>query len=87
MKDPEDLEGTAPRLIDDEVGENPVEKNVPLRKVGAPMAAIRDLGQRVKTLEEFGYDPIRRLYALLLQKVKPDGVNIEDGVLGKLKRV
>jgi hypothetical protein len=55
-----------------------VEKHVPSREIGAAVTAIWDLGQLVKALEEFGHYPVRRLAALLLQEVKPDGVNIED---------
>src|ERR1019366_5309820 len=38
-------------------------------------------------LETFSDDPVRSLHALLLQEVKPDGVDIEDGIFGKPKRV
>ena len=74
-------------MIDHEIRKNAVEQNVPPREVSASVAAIGDFGETVETLEEFGYDAVRRLYPLLLQKVKPDRVYIEDGVLSKLKRV
>jgi hypothetical protein len=87
MQHPENPKGIASRFINDEVGENPVEKNLPAREIGAAVAAVWDIGQLVKTFEEFGDDPVRSLHALLLKKVKPDAVKIEDGIFSKLKRV
>jgi hypothetical protein len=87
VQDPENLKRTASRLIDDEEGKNPVKEDIPAREIGAAVAAVRNLGQLVKTFEEFGDDPVSRFHALLFQEVKPDSVDIENGVLGKLKRV
>jgi hypothetical protein len=51
------------------------------------MAAVGDVGQFEKTFEEFSDDSVRRLHSLLLQEVKPDGIDIEDGIFRKLKRI
>lgn len=72
----ENLKGMASGFINDEVGKNPVEKNVPAREIGAAVAAVWDVGQLIKTFEEFSDDPVRRFHALLLPKVQPDGVDI-----------
>jgi hypothetical protein len=87
VKDSENPNGIAPGLIDNEIGENSVEKNLTARKIGASMTAIRNFGDLVKALKEFRNDSIRCLYALLSQEVEPDGVDIKDGILGKLKGV
>jgi len=51
------------------------------------LAGVRDVGQLIKAFEEFGDNPVRRFQALFLQEVKPDDVNIEDGIFGEPKRV
>ena len=87
MQHSENLKGIAIGFVYDEVGKNPVEKNLLARKIGAAVAAVWDVGQLIKNFEEFSDDPVRRFHALLLQNVKPDGVEIEDGIFRKLKRV
>ena len=82
MKHPDNLKRLAPGFIDDEVGQNPVEKNLPACEIGAAMADVWNVSQLVETFEEFSDHPVRRLHTLLLQEVKPDGVDIEDGIIG-----
>ena len=77
MKDSENLKWLASGFINNEVRENSVEKNSPACKIGAAVAAVWNLGQLLKIFEEFSDDSVRRLHSLLLQKVKPDGVDIE----------
>ena len=76
VKDAENLERVASRSID-EIGEDPVEKHLPSREIGAAVAATGNLGQLVETPEEFGHHPVRRLDALLIQEISPDGVDID----------
>ena len=40
---------------------------------------------QVPQREKFRDDPVGRLHAPLLQKIKPDGVNIQDRVFGELE--
>ena len=51
VKDSENLKGIASGFINDEVGENPVEKDLPAGEIGTAVAAVWDLGQLVKTLK------------------------------------
>jgi hypothetical protein len=51
------------------------------------VAGVWDVGQLEEALEEIGDDPVRRPHAILLQELKPDAVDIDDGILGKPKRV
>jgi hypothetical protein len=53
MQHSKNLKRIASGLINDEVGENPVEKNVPTSEIGAAVAAVRDVRQLVKSLEQF----------------------------------
>jgi hypothetical protein len=85
VEDRENLKRLASGFINDEVGENPIEKYLPIRKVGAAMAAVRHIGELVETFEEFSDDSFRSLQAFLIQKVKPNGVDVEDGIFGELK--
>jgi hypothetical protein len=85
MKHPQNLKRVAAGLIDDEVRENPVEKNITARKIGAAVPTVGDASELVKTFEEFRDDPISRLHAALRQKIKPDGVDIQDGVFSELE--
>lgn len=82
VKNTENLKGLAAGFIDHEVGENPVEENLLASEIGAAVAAVWDVSQRVETSEELSDDPIRRLHALLVQKVKPDGVYVKNCVVG-----
>ena len=74
-------------FIDDEVAENPVEKNLPTREIWAAVAAVGEVCKLEEAFEEFSDDPVGRLHAIPLHEVKPDGVDIEDGVFGKPKRI
>jgi hypothetical protein len=87
MKYAKDLKWIRSRLVDDEVREKSVEKHIPRGEISAAVANARDLGQLVKTLEEFRHDPVRRLDTILFQDVKPDRVDVENGVLSKLEWV
>jgi len=78
VKDSENLKWLASGLIDDEVREKPVEKNPPTGEIGAAMAGVWYIGQIVETFGEISDDAVRRLQTLLLQKVKPDGIDIEE---------
>ena len=60
---------------------------MPAGEIVAAVTNVRDFGKLVKALEQFGDDPVRRPYAILLQEEKPDGVDIDDGIFGKLERV
>jgi hypothetical protein len=80
----ENLKRIASRFINDKVRENPVEKNLLVREISAAVAAVWDVGQLVKTFEQLSDNSVRRVHALLLQEVKPDGVNIEDGIFVSL---
>jgi hypothetical protein len=82
VKNTENLKGLAAGFVDHEVGENPVEKNLPASEIGATVAAVWDVSQLVETSEELSDDPIRRVHALLVQKVKPDGIYIKNCVVG-----
>ena len=82
VKNTENLKGVAAGFIDHEAGENPVEENLLASEIGAVVAAVWDVSQLVETFERLSDDPIRRLHALLVQKVKPDGVYVEDCVVG-----
>jgi hypothetical protein len=49
MKHPENLKGLASRRVDDEVGEDPVEKNLLVREIGAAVTTARVVGQPIET--------------------------------------
>lgn len=36
--------------------------------------------------DQVGEDPVRRFQAFAFQQVKPNGVDVENGIFGKLKR-
>ena len=78
VKNTKNLKGLAAGFVDHEVGENPVEENLLAGKIGAAVAAVWDVSQLVEASEELSDDPIRRLHALLVQKVKPDGVYVKN---------
>src|ERR1035438_3495746 len=69
VQDSENLKGLASGFIDDEVGKDPVEKNLPAGEIGAAVTAVWHVSQLVDTLEERSEDPVRRLHALLLSEV------------------
>ena len=87
VKHAENLERFASRLIDDEVRECLVEKNILVREIGAAMAAAWDIGELVEGLEEFGDDAVCRLQPFALQEIKPDGIHVKNGIVGELKRI
>ena len=87
MEDPENLQRRTSWLINDEVRENPVEKDVPVREIAATVATVRGVSQFVKALEEFAGNPVRCDQALLLQQIKPDRIDIEDGIFSELKGI
>jgi hypothetical protein len=82
VKNTENLKGLAAGFVDHEVGENPVEENVLAGEIGAAVAAVWDVSQLIEASEELSDDPVRRLQALLVQEVKPDGIDVEDGIVG-----
>jgi len=71
VKDRENLKRIASWFIDDEIGENPVEKHLPAREVGAAVAAVWEFGQLVKAFENLGDDPISLRDPVLREDVKP----------------
>jgi hypothetical protein len=66
MQDSENSKGTTCRLVNDEIGENPIEKNVSIGQIGPAMAIAWRVGKFGKTFEEFGNKPVRRLHSFLL---------------------
>lgn len=85
MKHPEDTWRRA-WLVDDHVGEDPVKQNRSAGEIGTAVADPRHLGQPVKGVEKRRDDPVRRFQAFAFQQVKPNGVDVENGIFGKLKR-
>ena len=85
MKHSENLQGRAAGLVDDQVGEDSIKQNRAAGEIGAPVPHPGHFGQPVKPLENVGDYPVRRFQAFAFQKVKPNGVDIENGIFGKLK--
>jgi hypothetical protein len=84
VQHPKDRQGHAAGLINDQVREDSVEQNRPAGEIGPAVTDPWHFGQPVKGRENLGDDPVRRFQAFPFQNVKPNGVNIENGVFGKL---
>jgi hypothetical protein len=67
--------------VNDEVGEYSIKQNLLACQVWTPMPAVRDFVQSVKAFEEFGYNAIRSIHAWPLQKVQPNGINIDNRIV------
>lgn len=66
MKDTENSEWHASLLVDHEIGQDPIKKDLLIREIGAAVTAVRDIRQLVETREQFSDDSVGRLHALLL---------------------
>jgi hypothetical protein len=78
-------QGPAAGLIDDQVGEDSVEQNRPAGDIGPAVTDPRHFGQPVRALEDLRDDPVRRFQSFAFQQVKPDRVDVENGIFGELK--
>jgi hypothetical protein len=87
MQHSEDLERLRVRNVDDEIREHSIKENLLPGQIRTPVPTVRDIRQSVEAFEEFGYNAIRVIYARPLQKVKPNSIDIDDGIVSKLKCV
>jgi hypothetical protein len=72
-------------LIDGQVGEDSIEQDRPAGEIGSAVADSRHCGQSVKALENLPDYPVRCLQPFAFEKIKPNGVDIEKSLIGKLK--
>ena len=79
------VERTACWAVDDEIRESLVEEHVSTGEVATAVAAIGNFCEQIEALEELGYDSIGRIETFAVKQEKPDGINVEDGIFGKLK--
>ncbi len=49
------------------------------------MPAIGNFCEQIEALEELGYDSISPIEPFAVKQEKPDGINVEDRIFGKLK--
>jgi hypothetical protein len=85
VKDSENPKWIACREIDHEIREDSVEEDVPAGKIGALMSAVRNSSYFVEPSEKFCNDAASCLLTLSFQQVKPDRVDIENGIFGEPK--
>lgn len=87
MQYAENLERIAGGLVNNEVREDPVEKNIPSREISAAVTDEGIFGQSVKAIEDISHYAVGGLQTFSFQKVEPNGVQVEDGFFSELKRV
>ena len=85
MKHRKNVERTACRMVNDEIREYFVEEYVSTGEIAAAVSAIGNFSEQIEALEELGYDSISRVEPFAVKQEKPDGINVEDGIFGKLK--
>lgn len=85
MKHGKNVERTACWAVDDEIRESLVEENVSTGEVATPVPAMGNFCKQIEALEELGYDSIGRIETFAVKQEKPDGINVKDGIFGKLK--
>jgi hypothetical protein len=59
VKDSQNLYRIRSGPVDDEIGVDPVENNVPARQIGAAVSAVGDVRQSVQTFKQVSDHPIR----------------------------